>query len=394
MTSDSHNLTSVGPHQPSRHAPTHGNLRDSFERGFRLVYPFEPLWIAASTVLVYVSYLFHLHPALPWIGLAMALLPFPISRLAGIQRSLTTSFDPAIALLMLGGLVGLISSPQFGLSLGAFQSMIALSACYYSCVNYLRLDIFMKGVFPVALLTLLTVFIVIWVRPDEPVAPDTMPCTFHGLALSLLIAATILAGMTIFGRSPSKRLITGLLSICLIIAIIVMVDESVPRLLSLDSVTGRIPRWRETIHLLRDSPFTGLGLGCWAFAFHGSTVISHPTHAHNAYLELYSNTGIVGAIAFLFFLGIGLKLAWELVRSPHNHPWYGFGVGVVLACVATLLVGIVESAPIGVPLVASNTYYYLVSPVPWILAGLLVIAKKLQSAQPEAQHAGTSTQAP
>jgi hypothetical protein len=47
--------------------------------------------------------------------------------------------------------------------------------------------------------------------------------------------------------------------------------------------------------------------------------------------------------------------------------------------VATLMVSIVESAPTGVPLVASDTYYYLISPIPWILAGLLVIARNLQS---------------
>ena len=48
-----------------------------------------------------------------------------------------------------------------------------------------------------------------------------------------------------------------------------------------------------------------------------------------------------------------------------------------MACVVTLLVGIVESAPVGVPLVAEDTYYYLISPVPWILAGLLVAARDL-----------------
>ena len=83
----------------------------------------------------------------------------------------------------------------------------------------------------------------------------------------------------------------------------------------------------------------------------------------------------------------------EQVRD-FRMSWYGFGVGVVMACIASLTVGIVESAPIGVPLVASTAYYYLVSPVPWILAGLLVIAKRLQSPQPDAEHAGTGTRAP
>lgn len=383
MAIDSHQSAPVGPHHPDQHSPASGSPCSGFKKGFGLAYHFEPPWVAASTVLVYVSYLFHLHPALSWLGLAMALLPFPIRWLAGDHRRLATSFDPAIALLMLGALVGLISSPQFDLSLGVFQCMIVLCACYYSCLNYPRLDTFMKGVFAVALPVLLTVFIVVYFWPEQPRDPDTMPCTYHGLALSLLIAATILAGMAAFGGSLTRRLITGLLSICLIIAVLAMVNESVPRLFGLDSITGRMPRWEQTIDLLRDSPLTGLGLGCWALAFHGSAVIIHPTHAHNAYLELYSNTGIIGAIALLFFLAIGLKLAWDIIGSPRDNPWYGFGVGVVLACVATMLVGVVESAPVGVPLVASDTYYYLISPVPWILAGLLVIARKLQSAQPK-----------
>jgi hypothetical protein len=38
---------------------------------------------------------------------------------------------------------------------------------------------------------------------------------------------------------------------------------------------------------------------------------------------------------------------------------------------------VVESAPAGVPLVAPETYYYIVSPIPWILGGLLVVTHRL-----------------
>ncbi len=144
-------------------------------------------------------------------------------------------------------------------------------------------------------------------------------------------------------------------------------------------------------------PLTGLGLGCWALARWettalGTSEINGITHAHNAYLELYSNTGIVGALALLVALAIGLKLSLDIIRSPRTHPWYGFGVGVILACVATLLVAMVEGAPMGVPLVGEHTYYYVVSPIVWTLCGLLVIAHRHITKRPGPQDDLQQTQ--
>ena len=86
-----------------------------------------------------------------------------------------------------------------------------------------------------------------------------------------------------------------------------------------------------------------------------------------------------GVLAFASSLVIALKLALDIIRSPRKHPWYGFSIGVLLACLATIIVSVVESAPTGVPLVGIDTYYYIVSPVPWLLAGFLVSAHRLIS---------------
>jgi hypothetical protein len=86
--------------------------------------------------------------------------------------------------------------------------------------------------------------------------------------------------------------------------------------------------------------------------------------------------GVIGALALLVALVMGLKLSLDIIRSPRSHPWYGFGIGVILACVATLLVAMLESAPMGVPLVGEDTYYYVVSPAVWMLCGLLVMAHR------------------
>jgi O-antigen ligase len=203
----------------------------------------------------------------------------------------------------------------------------------------------------------------------------------------LAIVAAVLLGIAAFGEGRKKRVFAAVIFLSFLAIILTMTWESLSSLFEGVSVSGRAPIWERTADMLGDSPVTGLGLGCWALARWGTTPLGTDevngiTHAHNAYLELYANTGILGVLALLIALGIGAKLSLDIIRSPRTHPWYGFGVGVILACVATLLVGTLESAPMGVPLVAAETYYYIVSPIAWILCGLLVIAHRLITKSP------------
>jgi hypothetical protein len=370
--------------------PPSSRFRDSrnpLRKPLTLLTVTEPLWTGAAVASVFVCHLLGLGPSYPWIGLGVVSLTVPLHFINRTASRLPTRLDLPLAVLMIGALIGLLTSPNRTISLGAFQCMLALSLLYYSWVNYFRLSSLMKCIIllaPAAMLVclLLAVF-------NLP-SPSTQPNfdfggvgTHHGLALALVILITVLAGIAVFSAQPRTKLIAGIACLSFITITLVLTWDSLQSLLAWDSITGRLPIWGDTLDMLADAPLAGLGLGCWALTYHGTAVItSEITHAHNAYLELYSNAGILGAIAFVFFLAIGIKLAWGLIRSPRDNPWYGFGVGVVLACVATLLVGVVESAPTGVPLVASDTYYYLISPVPWILAGLLVIARKLQTDQP------------
>jgi hypothetical protein len=344
-------------------------IRPGLERSIDFLLIIEPGWVLIATALVFLSYLLQIGAIFPWIGLAMAFLPFPLRWARQGSLRWRTSFDLPIALLIAGALVGLIVSPDFSLSLGAFQCILAITLFYYSWVNYPRLATLMKCLIPLGLLAVLVTI---------PFVIDGTG-THHGIALSLLIVAAILTGIAIFSRDTVIKIATGGISLFIYIGMISMTQVSWYRLFSWDSISGRLPRWETTIHLLGRSPFSGLGLGCWALAYHDSKVITPPTSVHNAYLELYANTGILGVLAFTFSLIIFGKLALEIVRSPRKHPWYGFGIGALFACLATLIVGVVESAPIGVPLVGIDTYYYIVSPVPWLLTGFLVSAHRLLS---------------
>jgi O-antigen ligase len=103
----------------------------------------------------------------------------------------------------------------------------------------------------------------------------------------------------------------------------------------------------------------------------------HVGHVHNAYLELYVDTGVFGIIAFICFAAVVAKLAIDIIYSPRNSPYYGFGIGVLLAVLVTALVSTIESAPFGFGIISGSNYCYILSPIPWVLAGLLVTARQL-----------------
>jgi hypothetical protein len=351
----------------------------------------QMLWVTLAAALVCLSYILNFSPVLTWIGLALACLPFPLRLARSGIGSLRTPFDLPIVLLLTGAVVGLCVSDKRTISLGALQCMLAVTLFYYSWVNSSRLADLIKWVIISLALVFLPVFVfaildVSLVNGQLNVAIRGSG-THHGLAMYLAIEAAILLGMAAFDRSKKTKVFAIVLSVLFLVIMVAMTRDSLNSLVHGVSVSGRWPIWKTTADLLSASPFTGLGLGCWAWARWGTTVlgtneIGGITHTHNAYLELYSNTGIVGALALLVALGIGLRLSLDIIRSPRTHPWYGFGVGVILACVATLLVAALESAPMGVPLVAAETYYYVISPIAWMLCGLLVMAHRLIAKSP------------
>jgi len=346
----------------------------------------EPLWTILATLLVFLSYLLNIGPAFPWIGLGCACLPFALRLIRKRNVRLRTPFDIPMALLVIGALIGLCTSPDRTISLGAFQCILAISLFYYSWVSHESQPVLMKWLIALVPVVFLIVLLLFLLDLRHPNSQSNFVIggygTHHGLAMYLMIVAAVLLGIAVFSRRTRIRVFTAVFFLFFFTVVLIMTWDSLGSLFDWKSISGRAPIWEKTADLLSDSPFTGLGLGCWALAYWGTPVlgtemVNEITHAHNAYLELYANTGILGVLALLIALGIGMKLSLEIIRSPRSHPWYGFGVGVILACVATLLVGIMESAPVGVPLVAATTYHYIISPIAWILCGLLVIAHRL-----------------
>lgn len=363
-----------------------GDVRTALVRATDVFLVIEPAWTLAATTLVFLAYLLKMGPSLPWVGIGLACLPFLLRLLRREYPTQRTAFDIPLVLLMTGAVIGWYYSPERAISLGALQCMVATCLLCYSWVNYRHPAALMRGLVvfaPVALLVVLLFFVL------DLSGPSAQPNfviggwgEHHGLEMYVAVIGAVLFGMGAFGRNAGWRVVAIVVFLALLAIVVVMAWDAMVRLVHFESIDSRLPIWDRTISLLRESPFKGLGLGCWAVAYHGSTTTTAEmvwglTHAHNAYLELWANAGALGLLALAVALIVGTKLSLEIVTSPRSRPWYGFGVGVILACVITLLVAVVESAPAGVPLVAAETYYYFISPLPWILGLLLVMAHRL-----------------
>ena len=91
---------------------------------------------------------------------------------------------------------------------------------------------------------------------------------------------------------------------------------------------GRLALWENTWTLIREHPWTGVGLGCFEFAFTSVQSIQ-PTyiagHAHNDYLELAAEIGLPAA-TLLFSLFI-----WMAGKMFHASLCAASGLGRALA---------------------------------------------------------------
>ena len=82
---------------------------------------------------------------------------------------------------------------------------------------------------------------------------------------------------------------------------------------------GRLAIWRDTISMIRDFPLLGVGLGGWPAIFpHYRSRPWFPLafrEAHNDYLQLFAETGVVGVALVGWILFVALR---GLIRGRRN----------------------------------------------------------------------------
>ncbi len=89
------------------------------------------------------------------------------------------------------------------------------------------------------------------------------------------------------------------------------------------AVIERMAHWQAALEMWRENFWLGVGLGCYEPAYAAYSLINWPLglgHAHNYYLTLLAETGLLGLVAYLGFLGaLGVQL-WRASRVLEGWP--------------------------------------------------------------------------
>lgn len=70
------------------------------------------------------------------------------------------------------------------------------------------------------------------------------------------------------------------------------------------SNSGRLAIWREAALIIKDHPFSGVGIGNYSSTVKPSADYREPRYAHNIFLDISAETGIVNGFLFLIFIAI------------------------------------------------------------------------------------------
>lgn len=325
---------------------------------------------------------------LSWFFFAIAFLPAFFWFLR--SRRKFTPFVMPLIFSFGGGLWGVLVSDSH-LSVGIFQTLLASILTYFIVVHfpykrrlliliYVSMGIiamlfvvfglgqesslsalkgnsypFVKELVPekVPLITL----------PEWFLTPRSPTLLSHGLILLMLILFLITVCL-IFFVEKRKKFCLGISGFFLLLLISVLGGNSFLRLFKAKSLFGRAGLWSEIGNKVKDIPLSGLGLGELIDKYG----IVNP---HNAYLQLWSELGILGIVSAILAFIIFIWLSGRILSSPSKSPWFGFSLGIIFSILLCIIVGVVETSPFACAVPGKEPWHLVILPLLPILAGTL-----------------------
>jgi O-antigen ligase len=106
-----------------------------------------------------------------------------------------------------------------------------------------------------------------------------------------------------------------------------------------DPTTGRTHVWHVTLQVIKRHPVIGSGLGAYGVAytpFDPRNGVNRAEQAHNDYLQVLADTGIIGGVLGLFFIISLFRMGIQRRQSPDVFR-RGVATGALAACFAVLV---------------------------------------------------------
>ena len=107
----------------------------------------------------------------------------------------------------------------------------------------------------------------------------------------------------------------------------------------------RLTLWKDTLLIFKDYPFFGCGFGTFQDIYPRYSAFTHNLiydHAHNDYLELLTDGGLVGFSLAAWFVMAVLWHGWKMVRARRDQYAILVGIGAISGIMAILMHSITD----------------------------------------------------
>lgn len=111
---------------------------------------------------------------------------------------------------------------------------------------------------------------------------------------------------------------------------------------------GRSQIWLANLDMVKDRPLFGWGYGNYREFrepyYQRYPEANHSGHAHNSFLQIWVESGLVGLTAFLAFFVVLLRTGWQAYRllPPTAEPLRSFALGAWLSIIGFLIGGLTQ----------------------------------------------------
>ncbi|HSE19129.1 MAG TPA: O-antigen ligase family protein [Pyrinomonadaceae bacterium] len=226
----------------------------------------------------------------------------------------------------------------------------------------------------------------------------------RGGIISLVAEIFFLMIVTAIWRKPSERRrkrahrfkyvlgrlgMTGALLVALFLGVVLLGGEfSINRFIdsvnTSDPSTGRAHFWAVTVDIIKAHPYLGTGLGAFGVIYTKYDTrngLYRLEQAHNDYLQVLSDAGIIGALLAFSFV---VMLFWKAISRAHSRD--DFRRGVALAALSGCFAVLVHSFFDFTLHTTSNALLFLV------LAALATLNGRVEDAPPRRKRRRSSSE--
>jgi hypothetical protein len=98
----------------------------------------------------------------------------------------------------------------------------------------------------------------------------------------------------------------------------------------------RLRLWQEAVYHVSERPFFGVGLGNYAITVHPGASSRDPIYAHNLFLDIAVEIGLVGLFFFVALLGVATLGLWNSWKREHNRLAFGALISLSILSIHSL----------------------------------------------------------